>query len=412
MMTHEEYKEMIKKAASQFKTGKPIFGKDGAFHQVLEDFLNAALEAEMDVHLEKTKPENRENRRNGKMPKEIKTAYGAVQINTPRDREGSFNPEIVKKRQTVLAEGLADRIIGLYGLGQSMRDIQKYLEDDFGEYISADTISNITERVSPEINEWRTRRLETVYPIVWMDAIHYKVKDESGIVTTRAIYNVIGVDSNGYKDLLGMYVSQSEGAKFWMQVLSDLKNRGVEDILIACVDGLSGFPDAIESVFPKTNVQLCVVHQIRNSLKYINAKSQKEFLKELKLVYAASTKTEAEIALKKLEENWAKKYPIVIQSWKEKWDKLSCYFDYPSEIRRIIYTTNTVEGYHRQIRKVTKTKGLFPNDDSLVKLVYLAYRNIKKKWKKPLQNWTTCVQKLSILFGQRFNPLNLNQIPK
>ncbi|PBC68603.1 transposase-like protein [Fibrobacter sp. UWS1] len=306
-MTHEEYKEMIKKAASQFKTGKPIFGKDGAFHQVLEDFLNAALEAEMDVHLEKTKPENRENRRNGKMPKEIKTAYGAVQINTPRDREGSFNPEIVKKRQTVLAEGLADRIIGLYGLGQSMRDIQKYLEDDFGEYISADTISNITERVWPEINEWRTRRLETVYPIVWMDAIHYKVKDESGIVTTRAIYNVIGVDSNGYKDLLGMYVSQSEGAKFWMQVLSDLKNRGVEDILIACVDGLSGFPDAIESVFPKTNVQLCVVHQIRNSLKYINAKSQKEFLKELKLVYAASTKTEAEIALKKLEENWAKK---------------------------------------------------------------------------------------------------------
>ena len=412
MMTHEEYKEMIKKAASQFKTGKPIFGKDGAFHQVLEDFLNAALEAEMDVHLEKTKPENRENRLNGKMPKEIKTAYGAVQINTPRDREGSFNPEIVKKRQTVLAEGLADRIIGLYGLGQSMRDIQKYLEDDFGEYISADTISNITERVWPEINEWRTRRLETVYPIVWMDAIHYKVKDESGIVTTRAIYNVIGVDSNGYKDLLGMYVSQSEGAKFWMQVLSDLKNRGVEDILIACVDGLSGFPDAIESVFPKTNVQLCVVHQIRNSLKYINAKSQKEFLKELKLVYAASTKTEAEIALKKLEENWAKKYPIVIQSWKEKWDKLSCYFDYPSEIRRIIYTTNTVEGYHRQIRKVTKTKGLFPNDDSLVKLVYLAYRNIKKKWKKPLQNWTTCVQKLSILFGQRFNPLNLNQIPK
>lgn len=318
----------------------------------------------------------------------------------------------MKKRQTVLAEGLADRIIGLYGLGQSMRDIQKYLEDDFGEYISADTISNITERVWPEINEWRTRRLETVYPIVWMDAIHYKVKDESGIVTTRAIYNVIGVDSNGYKDLLGMYVSQSEGAKFWMQVLSDLKNRGVEDILIACVDGLSGFPDAIESVFPKTNVQLCVVHQIRNSLKYINAKSQKEFLKELKLVYAASTKTEAEIALKKLEENWAKKYPIVIQSWKEKWDKLSCYFDYPSEIRRIIYTTNTVEGYHRQIRKVTKTKGLFPNDDSLVKLVYLAYRNIKKKWKKPLQNWTTCVQKLSILFGQRFNPLNLNQIPK
>ena len=312
----------------------------------------------------------------------------------------------------MLAEGLADRIIGLYGLGQSMRDIQKYLEDDFGEYISADTISNITERVWPEINEWRTRRLETVYLIVWMDAIHYKVKDESGIVTTRAIYNVIGVDSNGYKDLLGMYVSQSEGAKFWMQVLSDLKNRGVEDILIACVDGLSGFPDAIESVFPKTNVQLCVVHQIRNSLKYINAKSQKEFLKELKLVYAASTKTEAEIALKKLEENWAKKYPIVIQSWKEKWDKLSCYFDYPSEIRRIIYTTNTVEGYHRQIRKVTKTKGLFPNDDSLVKLVYLAYRNIKKKWKKPLQNWTTCVQKLSILFGQRFNPLNLNQIPK
>lgn len=357
-MTQDEYAEMLSQAKEQFKQGTPLFGKDGAFHRVLEDFLNSALEGEMDSHLYNTKTSTKSNRCNGKMSKEVQTEYGPVEIDTPRDREGSFTPEIIKKRQTILAEGLSDKIISLYATGQSMSDISKFLEENYGTKISKETISNITDKVWPEIKAWRTRSLEEVYPIVWMDAIHYKAHDDTGATTARAIYNVIGVDKEGHKDLLGMYVSHSEGANFWLSVLTDLQNRGVKDILIACVDGLTGFPDAIQSVFPKTDVQLCIVHQIRNSVKYVASKNQKEFLKDLKMVYAAQTKEKAEIELDNLEKKWGKQYPIVIKSWRDKWDNLSHYFDYTEPIRRIMYTTNIVEGYHRQIRKVTKTKGV------------------------------------------------------
>ena len=404
-MTQDEYAEMLSQTKEQFKQGTPLFGKDGAFHRVLEDFLNSALEGEMDSHLYNTKASTKSNRRNGKMSKEVQTEYGPVEIDTPRDREGSFTPEIIKKRQTILAEGLSDKIIGLYATGQSMSDISKFLEENYGTKISKETISNITDKVWPEIKAWRTRSLEEVYPIVWMDAIHYKAHDDTGATTSRAIYNVIGVDKEGHKDLLGMYVSHSEGANFWLSVLTNLQNRGVKDILIACVDGLTGFPDAIQSVFPKTDVQLCIVHQIRNSVKYVASKNQKEFLKDLKMVYAAQTKEKAEIELDNLEKKWGKQYPIVIKSWRDKWDNLSHYFDYTEPIRRIMYTTNIVEGYHRQIRKVTKTKGVFPTDEALFKLVYLAYRNIKKKWTQPLRNWGQTAQQFAIKFGDRFQLL-------
>lgn len=404
-MTHEEYQEMMAKAKDQFKKGTPLFGKDGAFHRILEDFLNSAMEGEMETHLEESHQQGKFNRRNGKMPKEVRTEYGTIEVETPRDRDGSFTPETIKKRQTVLAEGLSDKIISLYASGQSVRDIQDFLMENFGTDISTETISNITDKVWLEIKAWRSRSLESVYPIVWLDAIHYKVRDDKGATVSRSIYNVIGIDASGYKDLLGMYISHSEGANFWLSVLTDLQNRGVQDILIACVDGLSGFPDAINSVFPKTDVQLCVVHQIRNSLKYVGSKNQKEFLKDLKLVYAAQTKEGAELALDALEKKWGDDYPIVIKSWRDKWAQLSSYFQYTEDIRRIIYTTNTVEGYHRQVRKVTKTKGVFPTDDSLMKLVYLAYRNIKKKWTMPLANWGKSAQQLAIMFEDRFKIL-------
>jgi transposase-like protein len=400
-MTQEEYSAMLEAAKSQFKSGKPLFGKDGAFHRVLEDFLNAAMEGEMESHISATKPST-SNRRNGKMPKALQTEYGPVELETPRDRDGSFSPETVKKRQTILAEGLSDKIISLYATGQSMQQISDFIEENYGSRISKETISNITDKVWDEIRSWRTRTLDEVYPIVWMDAVHYKVRNDKGSATARAVYNVIGIDRNGYKDLLGMYVSHSEGANFWLGVLADLQNRGVKDILIACVDGLTGFPDAIQSVFPNTDVQLCIVHQIRNSLKYVGSKNQKEFLKDLKLVYAASTKEKAEMELDSLEQKWGETYPIVLRSWRDKWDNLSRYFQYNADIRRIVYTTNIVEGYHRQVRKVTKNKGVFPNDDALYKLVYLAYRNIRRKWTMPISNWGLTAQQLAIKFGDRF----------
>ena len=374
-----DFESIKNKAIEQLKAGKPLLGKDGAFAPLLESILNAALEGEMDAHL--TEEERQMgNRRNGKMQKQVQTPLGEVTVSTPRDRNSSFDPQFIKKRETILAEGVADRIIGLYALGNSTREISDWMEENLGNRVSADTISAITDRVLPEIKAWKSRMLDSVYPIVWMDAIHYKVTDERGCAVTRAIYNVLGIDREGHKELLGMYISRNEGANFWLNVLTDLQNRGVEDILIACIDGLRGFPEAIQSVYPNTAVQLCVVHQIRNSIKYVNE-------------------------LLKLEDKWGEQYPIVIRSWQENWDKLSEYFQYTPAIRKLIYTTNTVEGYHRQIRKVTKNKGVFPSDTALEKLVYLAYRNIRKKWTMPLANWATISQQLAIKFGERFKLL-------
>jgi len=401
-MEEFDYKAFQAKVLEQIKSGKPLLGKDGAFAPLLENILNAALEGEMDAHLN-VEERSTGNRRNGRMSKQVQTQLGEVTVHTPRDRHSSFEPEFIKKRETILAEGVADRIIGLYALGNSTREISDWMEENLGNRVSADTISSITDRVLPEIQSWRSRSLESVYPIVWMDAIHYKVMDEKNRPVTRAIYNVLGVDRNGYKDLLGMYISKSEGANFWLTVLTDLQSRGVNDILIASTDNLTGFSDAIKSVFPQTVVQTCVVHQIRNSIKYVASKNQKMFMKDLKLVYQAVSKEQAAVELDSLDSKWGKDYPIVIKSWRDNWEKLTAYFEFSDAIRRIIYTTNTVEGYHRQIRKVTKNKGVFTNDTALEKLVYLAYRNIRKKWTMPLSNWGLTAQQLAIKFPERFS---------
>ncbi len=402
MMSNEEIDYRL--AAEQLRSGKPLFGKGGALAPMLERILNAALEGEMDAHLSSECRES-DNRRNGKMSKTVQTCYGDVTVETPRDRDGSFSPQTVRKRETILADGMADKIIGMYALGTSTREISRYFEREFDTSLSAETISAITDRVLPEINEWKSRTLDSVYAICWLDAIHYKVKDDSGRAVTRAIYNVLGVNRSGHKELLGMYVAKSEGANFWLEVLTDLHNRGVDDIMICCVDGLKGFPDAIQSVFPDTTVQLCIVHQIRNSVKYVGSKYQKEFLKDLKLVYGAVSKEAAETELDNLELKWGEQYPIVIKSWRDNWERLTEYFQYTKEIRRLIYTTNTVEGYHRQIRKVTKNKGVFPSDTALEKLVYLAYRDISRKWTMSIMNWALISQQLAIKFGDRFEIL-------
>lgn len=401
-MEEFDYKAFQAKVLEQLKSGKPLLGKDGAFAPLLENILNAALEGEMDAHLNADE-RIMGNRRNGRMSKQVQTQMGEITVNTPRDRLSTFEPEFIKKRETILAEGVADRIIGLYALGNSTREISDWMEENLGNRVSADTISAITDRVLPEIQSWKSRPLERVYAIVWMDAIHYKVMDDKNRPVTRAIYNVLGVDRNGYKDLLGMYISKSEGANFWLQVLTDLQTRGVKDILIACTDNLTGFSDAIKSVFAETTIQTCIVHQIRNSLKYVASKNQKEFMKDLKRVYQAVSKDQAAVELENLNSKWGEDYPIVIKSWRDNWEKLTAYFQYSDSIRKIIYTTNTVEGYHRQIRKVTKNKGVFTNDTALEKLVYLAYRNIRKKWTMPLANWGKTAQQLAIIYPDRFN---------
>jgi putative transposase len=395
-----DYESMNKLALEQFRSGKSLLGKGGAFAPLFKQFLEAALEAEMEEHLSESAEKAEKNRKNGKVRKTVKTGDGLIDLVTSRDRNGSFEPEIVRKRETILADSLQDRIIGMYGLGMSLRDISGHIKEMYDMDISHDTLSGITERILPQIKEWQSRPLEELYCIVWMDAIHYKVKDQ-GKVKSRAVYNILGIDKEGKKDLLGVYVSENEGANFWLSVLTDLSNRGIKDMLIACIDNLTGFEQAINAIFPKTEVQSCVVHQIRNSLKYVASKVQKEFLSDLKPVYKAATKELAELNLAKLTEKWQKKYPVVIRSWEQNWHKLSTYFKYTEDIRRIIYTTNTIEGFHRQVRKVTKNKGVFPSDDALLKLVYLAYRNISKKWTQPLQNWSLTVSQLSIHFEGR-----------
>lgn len=396
---NEEYEALKKKALDQFKTGQPLMGKDGAFAPLLKQFLEASLESEMDEHLneiERTKG----NRRNGTSKKLLKTSEGSFELETPRDRESTFEPEIVRKRETVLADNLEKKIIGMYGLGMSLRDISGHIKEMYDTEISAATLSAITDRVIPMVKEWQSRALEEVYCIVWMDAMHYKVKDE-GKVTSRAVYNILGITTEGKKELLGMYVSESEGANFWLSVLTDLQHRGVQDILIACIDNLKGFSEAINSIYPKTEVQSCIVHQIRNSLKYVASKNQKEFMRDLKEVYKATSLELAEENLKALDEKWGKKYPVVIASWQNNWHKLSTFFKYTESIRRLIYTTNAIEGFHRQVRKVTKNKTAFTSDMALLKLIYLAQRNISKKWTQPLQNWSLAISQLSIIFGSR-----------
>jgi putative transposase len=401
-LEHFDFSQFQAEAIEQLKSGQSLTGKGGVLTPLIKKILEAALEGEMDSHLSDCKSDNLPNRRNGKLTKTIKTDTGSFELSTPRDRDSSFEPEIVKKRQTVLNESLDNKIISLYALGMSYEAIGDHLTEMYGLEVSPAKISQITDRLLPVITEWRNRPLETIYPIVFLDAMHFKVRVD-GKVCSKAFYSVLGVNKSGVKDILGLYLSENEGAHFWLSVLNDLRARGIEDILIASIDGLKGFPEAIATVFPKTEIQLCVVHQIRNSLKYVVSKVQKAFMVDLKLVYRATSKDLAEHHLLELDEKWGKKYPAVIKSWNANWEALSQYFKYPEALRRIIYTTNIVEGFHRQVRKYTKNKGAFTSENALLKLIYCACQKILEKWNQPMHNWALIASQLQIFFDGRLD---------
>jgi transposase-like protein len=386
-------------ALKQLREGKDLTGKDGILTPLIKQLTEAAMQAELDEHLNDKEPSNRKN---GSTSKSVKSPTGSFELNTPRDRDGSFEPQLVKKHQTHLTDELERKIIALFSLGTSYQDIRMHIEDLYGIHISNGTVNAVTDKLLPELKAWRERPLEAVYPIVWLDAIHYKIK-EKGRFVSKAVYTILGLNIDGKKELLGLYLSESEGAHHWLSVLTDLHNRGVQDILIACVDGLKGFPEAIESIYPKTEVQHCIIHQIRNSLKYVASKNQKALMADLKCVYKAATLSAAESALDDFEAKWGDKYPIVIQSWRNKWSTLSAYFKYPDYVRTVIYTTNAVEAVHRQFRKLTKTKGGFSNESSLLKLLYAGMLKASERWSHPVQNWSLTLSQLTIHFEGRLD---------
>ena len=397
----------FEKAVKELLAGKKIGGKDGVLAPLVKELVEAALEAEIESHIADEVLQGKRNRRNGYNRKTVKSSSGEFELATPRDRDGSFEPQIVKKHQTTISDEIEEKILSMYALGMSYRDISKHIEEIYQISISTATINTITDKIISKVKEWQARPLERVYPFIFLDAIHYKIKD-NGKYVNKAVYTILGINIQGKKEILGLYLSESEGANFWLQILSDLNNRGVKDILIASIDGLKGFPEAINSIYPNTEVQLCVIHQIRNSLKYVASKNQKEFMKDLKKVYQAVSKEQAETELDRLEEKWGDKYPIVIKSWRNKWDNLTHYFKYPKPIRKVIYTTNIIESVHRQFRKLTKTKGAFPNENSLLKLLYMGIQNAEKKWTMPIRNWNLTLSQLAIFFeGRLDDALNL-----
>jgi putative transposase len=396
------YDTFEKDALLKLKQGVSLEGKDGVLAPLLKRLLEASLEGELDCHLREEKTENPslKNRRNGRTKKTVKTHYGTVDIETPRDRDGSFEPEILLKRQTTLGDGLDHKIIGLYGLGMSYSDICDHLSEMYQLNLSPASITAITDKILPEIEQWKTRPLESVYPILWLDAIHYKVREDNAI-KTKAVYCLIGVSREGIKELLGLYIGENESARFWLSVLNDIRHRGVEDILIASIDNLKGLAQAIEAVFPKTTIQLCIVHQIRNSLKYVPRKDSKAVVASMKEIYQAIDLKQAERALYQLELHWGTIYPSMVKSWINNWERLSQMFQFPDQIRKMMYTTNIIESFNSQLRKVTKSKRVFSNDQSLMKLLYLVQQRIYKNMGTMLY-WKYIMAQFIIIFDDRF----------
>ncbi|EAO7829858.1 IS256 family transposase [Salmonella enterica] len=387
------------KALKALQSGQALTGKDGILTPLIKQLTEAALAAELDSHLAS---DVEANRKNGSGKKTIKAPTGSFELATPRDRNGTFEPQLVKKHQTTLSDETERKIIRLFAPGMSYQDISREIEELYVFSVSTATISAVTDKVIPELKQWQQRPLEKVYPFVWLDAIHYKIR-EDGRYQSKAVYTVLALNLEGKKEVLGLYLSESEGANFWLSVLSDLQNHGVKDILIACVDGLTGFPEAINSIYPQTEVQLCIIHQIRNPIKYVASKHHKAFMADLKPVYRAVSKEVAETALDELEAKWGQQYPVVLQSWRRKWENLSAYFRYPATIRKVIYTTNAIESVHRQFRKLTRTKGAFPNENSLLKLLYPGLMNAQEKWTMPIQSWNLTLSQLAIYFEGRLN---------
>ena len=374
------------------------------FRETIAEFMEDGLDAEMDEHLGydryDTKEKETDDSRNGHSSKTLRTSFGDTPIQVPRDRKGEFDPVILKKNQTSISEDVEEKIISMYAKGMTTTDIGDHIRDIYGIEVSESTVSRITDKVLPAAKEWQQRPLESVYAVIFMDAIHYHVRSEGQIVK-KAVYIAIGVDLDGRKDVLGMWVGENESAKYWATVLNSLRNRGVEDIFIACTDNLAGFSSAIEAVFPKTDIQNCIIHQLRNSSKYVSYKDLKALMADLKQVYAAVDEPSAEEALNHFSERWDKKYPKISASWRENWANLSTYFKFPEELRRLIYTTNAIEGFNRQLRKVTKSKAVFPTDDGLFKMLYLAMLDITKKWTGRRQDWSVIHAQLAVYYADR-----------
>ena len=374
--------QILDQLLADCKSPEDLMGEQGLLRQLTKKLAERALEAEMEHHLgyPKNSPsgKNTGNSRNGKTAKTVRSVHGELELEIPRDRNSSFEPQLVKKGEKQLA-GFDDRILSLYAKGMSTRDIQAHFEEAYGVEVSPTFISQVTNAVLDEVNAWQQRPLAAVYPIVYLDCLVVRSRD-SGVIQNKAVYLALGVNTEGEKELLGLWLAQNEGAKFWLSVMNELKNRGVTDIFIACCDGLKGFPEAIEAVYPKTQIQLCIVHQIRHSLKFVSWKERKAVAADLRTIYAAATYQEAEQALEQFALNWDSQHPQISQSWRNNWSRLSVFFDYPPEIRKVIYTTNAIESLNASLRQVTKTRRSFPNDDAILKLLYLALHQIAKKW--------------------------------
>jgi len=401
---HERARELVELLAKECKDLNDV---QSTLKSLFKDTIEEMLEAEMEEHLGYEKHSvagnNSGNNRNGYNKKTIQSQFGESEIHIPRDRNGEFEPKIVEKYQTK-TDNLERQIIAMYAKGMSNRDIEDHLRDIYGVEASASLISRITDKILPQVIEWQNRPLDAVYPIVFLDGIVFKVRKDSKVVN-KCVYTVLGIDMEGKKDILGIWMSENESASFWLSICNELRNRGVQDILIACRDNLSGFSTAIETVFPKTEQQLCVIHQIRNSTKYVSYKDIKAVVADLKLVYGAPTLEDAEYRLEEFREKWDKKYPQILKSWEANWAELSTYFKYPEEVRRVIYTTNAVEGFHRMLRKYTKTKTVYPTDEAVKKSVFLSINEITKKWSMPVKNWGTIIGQLMIFFDDRFKTL-------
>ncbi len=395
--------ELIAQLMADYQKPEDLIGEHGLLKQLTKAVVERALQAEMEAHLGYSKNDSvtnpSGNTRNGKSRKTLKGEFGELPIEIPRDRDGSFEPQIIPKHQTRW-HGFDDKILSLYARGMTVREIQGHLEEMYGTEVSPTLISSVTDSVADEVKAWQSRPLDALYPIVYMDCIHVKVRD-SGVVRAKAVYLALGINIEGQKELLGIWIAQTEGAKFWLQVVTDLKNRGVQDVFIACVDGLKGFPEAIETIYPKTAVQLCIVHMVRYSLSYVGWKLRDEVASDLRSIYTASTVDDAEIRLDEFEAKWGADYPPIVQSWRRNWTRIIPFFDYPPEIRKVIYTTNAIESVNMSLRKITKNRGSFPSDEALLKLFYLALKNISKKWTMPIRDWKAALNRFTIQFEDR-----------
>lgn len=395
-----DFEAFVREAAEQLKAGKPMVGSEGVFTPLLKKIIEASLEGELDSHLSQTREADK-NKRNGHKRKNIQSLLGGFEIFSPRDRNATFDPQIVEKRQRNISSDIDQQIIALYGRGMSYSDIQSHVKELYGIELSNGTISAITDRIIPAIKEWQNRPLESVYAVLWLDAMHFKVRD-SGVVKTKAIYSILGVNQEGEKEVIGIYFGEHESSTFWRQVLHDLKMRGVEDILVACIDNLRGFGDAIEDIFPLTDVQLCLVHQMRNSMKYISDKDLKPMVMDLKKIYTATNEDMAKHYLSEAEKVWGEKYKIIFKSWHNNWERLTNFFKYPPALRKVIYTTNPIESYHRMVRKITKTKGAFVSEDAIIKQIYLATINAQTRWNGSIFGWSSVRRDLKDYFSNRF----------